>query len=467
MRFSVRPRTDLFGLRGTRLDAEAFDPELLEAEERLVSRGAQALRTLAAPAAVASFPGEDEAENYIDISSIDTRDGLLIATEYLVQDLPSRAKHRVHHLDTLVSNVRPQRGAIALVPSDADGYVASSGFTCLRAFASGDARILFAWMRSTSVRNQLTRRSRNSMYPAVGQEDVFDILVPRFTDQLRTAVSSLVEQSEVAREQMLREFAQQRSRLEEFLAPYGAPPSPLHGRRGSAEVTVVPHSTCFGVGSTNRVDVEFHRSDFAEFEDRAVTLGATRRLGDMYSLGAGPGRQPGDGTVGVVKQAVLTNLGINWSAVEHEVDLDDHRTVLSGGEILIASAAHEVYYVGRKVDVVRTIPSECVVNQVVPELIVARPKSEHVQQRLNSYVAAFLRHDAGLHQVQRCIRGLRGGHIYGFDLGAHVVVPIPSDDWLAKFEGHSRAGEEARRCAIDRVTTAVALLDDAVASETF
>jgi hypothetical protein len=115
---------------------------------------------------------------------------------------------------------------------------------------------------------------------------------------------------------------------------------------------------------------------------------------------------------------------------------------------LLACTAHEIAYVGRKVDLVRNIPPH--ITQpigCVADIMIIRPKRTKPAKLYGSYVAAFLRHPAGLHQVQRCIRGLRGGHVYKDDLSAFVRVPIPSDEWLNRFEELAQQAEQARNDA--------------------
>lgn len=71
---------------------------------------------------------------YIDISGID-RDAKRIATtvEILGADAPSRARQVVQKDDVLVSTVRPNLNAVAIVPVNLDGEIASTGFCVLRA----------------------------------------------------------------------------------------------------------------------------------------------------------------------------------------------------------------------------------------------------------------------------------------------------------------------------------------------
>jgi type I restriction enzyme, S subunit len=77
------------------------------------------------------FP--DRPFQYIDISSIDKDSKLITSTtQILGKDAPSRARKQVHHNDVLVSSVRPNLNAVAMVPEELDGEIASTGFCVLR-----------------------------------------------------------------------------------------------------------------------------------------------------------------------------------------------------------------------------------------------------------------------------------------------------------------------------------------------
>jgi type I restriction enzyme S subunit len=76
----------------------------------------------------------DEEFSYIDISSVDKDAKRIVSTTRLAgSDAPSRARKAVQANDVLVSTVRPNLNAVALVPKELDGQVASTGFCVLRA----------------------------------------------------------------------------------------------------------------------------------------------------------------------------------------------------------------------------------------------------------------------------------------------------------------------------------------------
>jgi type I restriction enzyme, S subunit len=118
--------------------------------------------------------GANRLIRYIDISSVDG--SYTIAgdiPEVRLCDAPSRAKRLVRKGDILVSTVRSERRAFAVVPSTYDGAVASTGFAVLRATPELVAPgFLWSAVRAPSFVAYLISRQRGSNYPAVNAGDV-------------------------------------------------------------------------------------------------------------------------------------------------------------------------------------------------------------------------------------------------------------------------------------------------------
>lgn len=431
---------------GSRFDAEAFDSHVLSLEANLLAQGGQPLGDLAnaieVPVATESQLASHKSVQYVSISSVDGRDGMIFPQEILVSDLPSRAKWMVKEGDIVASQVRPERGAIARIPAD-KSWLASSGFFAISGskMAQGLAAAVYFFMRSSEARAQLVRRNRNSMFPAVAPRDVLSLVVPKFSASiLRNAEQSwdeLVHLNQVWTSRRLELL----DLLDELVSVTGVPPSPVNSER-KLDTTIIDWSDAFGAGSADRVDSEFFRAEYRDFHDRLEGEPFVA-LGDVFDIRSGV-RVSGDDSVPIVKQSALTNSGLNFSAIDREFAKTGGGFGVKTGDILLASTAHEIAYVGRKVDLVRDLPSELDHNQAVAELMILRPKLKPSAPVSAAYVVDFLRHEVGRHQVQRCIRGLRGGHTYPRDIGKYVKIPLPDEAWMDRFDTLSTACDYAR-----------------------
>jgi hypothetical protein len=433
----------------SRIDAEYVIPSLLSVEMRLRDLKGGKLSALVGvydgPQINESYAEEDEILEYIAIDSIDTEDGLTYSEEELFTDLPSRAAYKLEMGDMLVSNVRPNRGAVSLITERNAGSIGSSGFTLLRKRpdAGISQEFIFAFLKTDYGRNQLIRRNRGSMYPAVLQDDVFDIWIPKPSEKLAKQVTEKVGAALSCHDEFFSLIGKRETILSDFLKPYGAPPSPLETAQALVNWTEVHSSDFFGTDGPKRIDADFFRSEYREFDDHCKKLGASILLGDLYNLSPGGGVGEGEENIPVIKQAVLTNAGINWSAVVYQTgssSCDVHEL-----DILLACTAHEIFYVGRKVDLVRKVPANLIdKNSCVADVMILKPKTKEIGKSMGSYVAAFLRCPTGLHQVQRCIRGLRGGHVYKDDLSDYVRIAVPSKAFLEEFDEITEKAENKR-----------------------
>ena len=457
-----------FGKGFARLDAEYVEQEIL-AEEARIRKNFVGSRL--AELVEASDANENKVEKklkdsgqairYISIDSVDNADGLSFETSYeQFEDLPSRAHYIVEAEDILVSNVRPNRGAVTLIRTDQSGFVASSGFTLLRLRDDSGLRsdYLFSLLKTPYIRDQLVRRSRGSMYPAVVRADVLDLFIPNPSKTVSTKVAELIGKARVLQAKFFKKKQESAALLKALLTVIGSPPSPLETRRTGIDWTEVDANAMFRDTGARRLDAEFFRAEYAEFDKKCKSLMKSFPLGQYFELSPGRTLVAGTEATYYAKQGILTNVGINWAAIEEtEGVLAKGAWKVKKNDLLLACTAHEIAYVGRKCDVVTEIPSWIDAEiSCVPDLMILRPRLQQEAYLSLHYVAAFLRHPAGLHQVQRCIRGLRGGHVYKNDLERFVRVPLPDEDWMRNFDAIEADAEVLRNDAKQTVEKAAA-----------
>ncbi len=126
---------------------------------------------------------------YVDITGIDrVRKRIAESRTIPCADAPGRARKVIRKDDVLVSTVRPNLNAVAMVPEELDGEIASTGFCVLRANRELlDPRYLFYRVISTDFVKELTSKVRGANYPAVSDAEVnrVDIPVPTLSEQHR------------------------------------------------------------------------------------------------------------------------------------------------------------------------------------------------------------------------------------------------------------------------------------------
>ena len=134
-------------------------------------------------------PADSEKFIYVDIGSID-RDAKRIARpqNLLGKDAPSRARKVINKGDIVVSLTRPNLNAVALVPSEYDNQIASTGFEVLKPIIV-ESNYLFSLVRYQSFINSISKKVQGALYPAAKSADVkeYEFPLPPLAEQKQIA----------------------------------------------------------------------------------------------------------------------------------------------------------------------------------------------------------------------------------------------------------------------------------------
>ena len=118
--------------------------------------------------------------NYIDISSVENESGKFLGPNKTATDeAPSRARRTVKQGDVLMSTVRPNLKAFALLTEVPDRAVASTGFAVLR--AKPDRLLpgfLINVLRDDRSVDQMIGMAGKGAYPSINQTDVESLQIP-------------------------------------------------------------------------------------------------------------------------------------------------------------------------------------------------------------------------------------------------------------------------------------------------
>ena len=125
-------------------------------------------------------PQYDGLIDYVDISSVDNTEKRIVSMQCIsAKEAPSRAKHLLEVGDILVSTVRPNLNAVAMVEQQTDNLlVGSTGYCVLRCNDSIDRRYVFHFCQSSYFVDDMTSQATGASYPAVSSGIVKSSTLP-------------------------------------------------------------------------------------------------------------------------------------------------------------------------------------------------------------------------------------------------------------------------------------------------
>ena len=111
--------------------------------------------------------------------------------------------------DIIISTVRPNRGAVAIL--DEDNMLVSGAFTVLRERGEYKKEVLQVLLRLPLYRDWLLRYNVGTSYPVIKDDDVLNIPIPLFDDETQSIIVAKVKESSGLRKQskQLLEYAKQ------------------------------------------------------------------------------------------------------------------------------------------------------------------------------------------------------------------------------------------------------------------
>lgn len=138
---------------------------------------------------------------YVDISGVDNVYGKIREWKKLIgREAPSRARQKMRAGDVLVSTVRPNLNATAIVPQFLHGQICSTGFCVLRSNERLLPKYLYFFTRSVDFVKSLTRLTRGASYPAVSKRDVEQLRIPLPPIETQRKVVDILEEADMLRQ---------------------------------------------------------------------------------------------------------------------------------------------------------------------------------------------------------------------------------------------------------------------------
>ena len=189
--YSVINYSELGVSPDARIDGEYWRPDFIRNSRRI--SGGKPLADFVEPniANIKSSPIHRDFA-YLEISKISLENLAYETTPVAVGAEPDRAHHILAKGDVVVSTVRPNRNAVALI--EQDGIIGSSGLAVLRAKGI-EPEYLFAFCKTNYFIQCLVRANKATMYPAVAVKDVLNTPLLVAAQPFRAHIAEIINDS--------------------------------------------------------------------------------------------------------------------------------------------------------------------------------------------------------------------------------------------------------------------------------
>lgn len=139
--------------------------------------------------------------HYVELSDVDQSSKVIRAPSRIrCADAPSRARQILRRGDVLVSTVRPNLNAVAMVGSHLDGATGSTGFCVLRPNpAKISGAYLFQWVKSPRFIGNMVSKATGASYPAVSDRIVRESLIPLYPLLEQERIAEILDRADELR----------------------------------------------------------------------------------------------------------------------------------------------------------------------------------------------------------------------------------------------------------------------------
>jgi restriction endonuclease S subunit len=161
--------------------------------------------------------GKHEADfDYIEIGDISTNDGTYGKNQMNAVRLPANAKIKLSGGEILISQVRPTRGAIAIIQDHLTHESICSGAFYVCTANDPEYREII-WLYLRSIRNVFEKYCGGTSYPTIDSRYISKFPVPLFDHALAQEIKALIRKSKSAKQESEQLLEQAKTRVEQLI----------------------------------------------------------------------------------------------------------------------------------------------------------------------------------------------------------------------------------------------------------
>lgn len=148
-------------------------------------------------------PDKGETYRYVEIGDVDVSIGEIAYKDVEDCALPANAKISVRDGDLLISTVRPNRGAVAIINRIDDKMVVSGAFTVLRETSGIKKEVLYVLLKTSIYKDWLLQSNTGCSYPVIRDEDILNMPVPIIRQEVQEEIAQHVQRSFALRKEAM------------------------------------------------------------------------------------------------------------------------------------------------------------------------------------------------------------------------------------------------------------------------
>lgn len=191
--FSIKNYSDVKD--ANRFDAEYFQPKYDETIKSIKNyfNGYAKLKNIAKIKDVNFIPKSKEEYKYIELANIAKSGEINDCTLDFGENLPTRARRIVSTGDVLVSSIEGSLDSVALITSDNNNSLCSTGFYVITS-NSINSETLFCLMKSEFIQMQLKRGCSGTILTAINKDEFESIILPRINDNVQIQIKENIQE---------------------------------------------------------------------------------------------------------------------------------------------------------------------------------------------------------------------------------------------------------------------------------
>ncbi len=421
-----------------RIDSEYYEKKLVIEENNIKKNGFLINEVFEEETTkIKNLNKKDLSFNYLEISNINTHDGTYYLEKIEWKNAPSRAQKVGKKNQVAISTVRPYRSSVALLKDDC---ICTSGLVLLKPKSYVTSEELFIYLKSKLFTKQVSRRTRATMYPAVDNNDILELVMPKLDEKFSERIVKEISEKHELENQLIKKENQIEILCSKFIQNYFKNVPINYYNNHSIKIY---NKNDLYKESNNRLDSEYYQ-DFHSKIDKLFNANKDYYILNSFfgyiDTGSTPSKkfQAENETTDyfILKASSLSNKGLIWGKVENITEdyfNKKESSKIKQNDILVLCAAHSSEQIGKKISVIEQIENDKGNTITVGELITLR--IENNDKKYLNFTYQYLKSEYGYLQIQRLIRGITS-HLYPTDL-KKIKVPYPSKDLLTKIDNIS------------------------------